>query len=129
MSTGTERRVGRVLRVLAAVVTLPPAVLHEATHAVLAAPYARELAVVVEPAGARAMVGIDWREGVPGWAIWLAAYGPTVLGAMVGGVGAVWLVVGGPASARTWLLSGVLAVWWAIYMYPSREDRRVGGRI
>lgn len=117
-------RLRGALRVLAAVVTLPPAVLHEATHAVLAAPWARELAVVVEPRTAQAFVGIDWRPNVPAWAVWMAHYGPLLVGSLVGLAGAGWLLAGHhPGSARSWLLSGLLAVWWVIYTTPSQDDR------
>lgn len=129
MSNTTHGQRGRLhglLRALAAVVTLPPAILHEATHAALAAPWAHELSVVVEPASARAAVGIDWRPDVPQWAVVTAHYGPLLVGAAVGLLGTGWLVAGHqPESARAWLLSGMLAVWWVIYTAPSQDDRRL----
>lgn len=122
--TNTMSRLTTATRPLLALLTLPPTLLHEATHAVLAAPWASQLALVVDPVGVDAAVGIDWRPDVPTPAIVLAHYGPTVIGGLVGVAGAFWLAVAAqPASARAWLLAGTLAVWWAIYMAPSPSDR------
>jgi len=110
---------------LIALVTLPATLAHEAVHAALAAPWARQVGIVIRPRSVGAGCAIDWREGVPGWAIVLAAYGPALIGGLLGIASLGWLLVVGESSAtaRGWLVRGVLAVWWVVFTLPSGQDR------
>jgi hypothetical protein len=118
-----SRAVG-LLRSIVATVTLPPTLAHEATHGVIAAPWADELALVVDPAGVDAALGVDWKDDVPAWALVLSAYGPLVVGALVGVAGIVRLAAGGvPREPTRLVVLGVLAIWWSIYSWPSSDDR------
>lgn len=119
--TGTLTRAGRAL---ASIVTLPPAIAHEATHAVAALPWAERVGVVIEPTDLDAAVGVDWREDAPGWASWVVGYAPLVLGLCVG-VAALWRIVTEGVPAGTDLAyAAILGCWWAIYAWPSADDRR-----
>jgi hypothetical protein len=102
--------------------SLPPALAHELTHLVLSLPWADSAALVFE--GGHAGLHVDWRDSAPTWGIVLAAYGPLLVGTIIGGVGLATLVLGGAPELRWWPYLGLLACWWAIYVTPSADDRR-----
>jgi hypothetical protein len=115
----------RRLRTLAAIVTLPPTLLHELVHAVVAARAANESVVVIDASGIEAFAGIDWDDNVPAWLVVASHYGPFVLGVTIA-MGAVVLgsmTAWKPATVTDWTIAGTLAVWWTIFTLPSSADR------
>jgi hypothetical protein len=133
MSTSTTQQRARIaLQAATAALTFLPTLLHELTHMLISLPWAERVTISVRVRSADAQAGVDWRKGadeVPGWGIWLAAYGPALIGGLVGIWGVARLVGGGvPQEPRTLLLSGVLAVWWAVYTLPSGDDKSAASR-
>lgn len=117
MSVAVHRLRG-ALRAVWAVAMLPPALAHELTHAALAAPVADSAAVTVQVTDWSADCAITWREGAPAAAIWLAYYGPLLLGTAIG-IGAVAYIGvtrSVPQNAWDWWVYATLGVWWAQYV-------------
>jgi len=123
----THSRTRTALLAVSAALTFVPTLLHELTHLLFAAPWAERVHISIGIKNADAQAGIDWRggvESVPDWGIWLSAYGPALIGAVVGIWGVARLVSGGvPESPSTLLVVGVLAIWWAVFALPSGDDR------
>jgi hypothetical protein len=105
--------------------TLPATLAHEVVHAALAAPWAERVGIVIQPRNVDAGCAIDWRDGVPNWAVALAAYGPALVGVVLGIASLGWLALGGSWSStpRGWLVRALLAVWWVVFTLPSGADR------
>lgn len=123
-----QTRSASVVIVLLALLSLPARLAHELVHAVFAAPFADRLALVFEPTGLDASLGVEWHDGTPGYAMWLAAYAPMLLGLAIGIWGAVRLVSGvSPREPVSLLKWGVLAFWWSYFTIPSAGDRNKGG--
>jgi hypothetical protein len=112
-------------------VTLPAVLAHEATHYALAWPVADDVSLH-RPLSSRPSCRIVWGDA-PDWTIVLAAYGPLVCGILLGVAGLLWAAVAGvgnlPRTTRTWLLTGVAAIWWGIYAYPSVADRQTAREV
>jgi hypothetical protein len=113
------------LRIGANVITLPPAIAHELAHLLVVLPWAAEVGVVFDVRGADAEVRVNYRDGVPQWAITAAHYAPVVSGVAIGLLAVAWLTTQSiaPTTAHQWLWWAVLAVWWGIYTLPSAADR------
>lgn len=133
VAEGVGGRLKRRLTPLLALLSLPPTLAHELTHAVVSLPWARELALVIEPRGAAASVYVDYYDSVPSWAVVAAHYAPLVIGSLLGAAaGAWWLLTAqqAPTTAVGWAkLSIALSAWW-VYVTPSRADispTNVGG--
>lgn len=111
------------LRPLWALLALPATLAHELAHALASLPWARQLALVVEPGTGRAAVRVDWRDSAGQWARSLAALAPFVAG-VFGAVVAIvlWLRGGRPIEPLKYAL---LAGWWVVFMTPSSSDRDV----
>ncbi len=121
------------MAVVMALLSLPATLLHELTHAVVSAPFADTLAVVVEPRGMHASVAVDWRDDAPDWGLVLAHYAPMLAGLFAAAAVSIhWVVSGGrlPQSTVGWAKLAIAAVSWGIYVTPSEDDRdldREGG--
>lgn len=131
MAAETETHDGRDGRLTPLVVyvwsllTLPPTILHELTHAAIAAPWADETWVLLDAQDIRAVCGIEWGD-VPDWVIVGAHYGPLVIGTALGGVAVALAILGHyPDTTRGWLVTSAVAVWWWIYTMPSGADREM----
>jgi len=106
-----------------AVASFPARFLHEMAHALFAAPFAEELAIIVEPGGLDAAVGIEWHDSAPEYAILLSYWAPMLIGLAVGIWGAVRFVGGvAPREPVSLLKWGVIAFWWAWFSMPSSVD-------
>jgi hypothetical protein len=88
---------------------------------VLALPWASTTALVFEDG--HAGLHVDWHEDAPAWGVALAAYGPFILGNIIGLVGLGAWLTGGAPSLQNWPAIGILAIWWTIYVAPSEDDR------
>jgi hypothetical protein len=110
-------------RATVALLTLPPTVAHELTHAVVSKPWADRQAIA-DPLSLRPTCQVWWREGAPQSAVAFAALAPLILGVLVGLAAIAWVFVEGrvPATAEDWLTTAVAAIWWGIYVSPSRSD-------
>jgi hypothetical protein len=118
---------------LATAVTLPPTLAHEATHYLLARPWAADVRLR-GLLSARPVCEVGaWADEAPRWGPVLAAYGPLVCGLLLALAGLLWAAVVGvgqlPRTTQTWLLAGVAAIWWGIYSWPSRADRRAAAEV
>jgi hypothetical protein len=102
--------------------SLPPALAHELTHFVFALPWASTTALVFEDG--HAGLHVDWHDDAPGWGVALAAYGPFIVGMVIGLVGLGSLLSGEAPALESWPAIGALSIWWAIYVWPSPDDRR-----
>ena len=107
---------------LVAAASLPAALLHELSHALVALPWADAVAVQFDGSGGAACE-VSW-EDPPDYAVLLAAYAPLWLGTVVGAIG-LWSFVTGPQpqSLNDWLLSGALAGYWVVYVAHDPRDR------
>ncbi|WP_224332870.1 hypothetical protein [Haloprofundus halobius] len=106
---------------------LTPAVpLHELTHALVALPWASNVETDLQRGDAE--VRITWRDETPLWAVYLAHLAPMLVG--LGLVLVAVATIGVPSASS---LEGlgiheaglllILACNWAIYSFPSYEDR------
>jgi hypothetical protein len=114
---------GRRLTLLTSLVTWPAFLLHELAHAAVATLGAESVAIS-DPVGSPS-VRVEWRDDVSGWLIVASAYAPLVSGIAVGTLGVVWALVSGvplPSDARQWLVVGIAAIWYGIYVMPSPSD-------
>ena len=105
---------GRLTK-LAAVLSLPPTVAHEATHWAVARCVTDDAAIAVEVTGGRALAA--WPPIDNAAVRFLAFLGPTVFGSILI---ALWVAHG--VSLEGWRL--ILALGLAIYTVPSPADVR-----
>lgn len=115
----------RLLASVTALLTLPPRLAHEATHAVLTAPHADNWHVSVGATRGYASVIVDdWNTDAPRWGIVLAHLGPLICGIILGIAGLVWVAIAGyvPQDTESWLKVAILATYWGIYTTPSGGD-------
>jgi len=117
---------GRRLTLLTSLVTWPAFLLHELAHAAVATLGAESVAIA-DPVGSPS-VRVEWRDDVSGWLIVASAYAPLLTGIVAALCGVLWAVVAGvgalPATARDWLVVGIAAIWYGIYVMPSPSDVR-----
>ena len=113
----------RAVRALSVVVSLPPTMAHEATHALFARPFASRV-TVANTLSAEPSCRVWWAEETPAWAIALAALAPLLVGILVGLLGLSWIVLVRyvPATAEGWLVASIATTWWGIYVTPSLSD-------
>ncbi|MWG35902.1 hypothetical protein [Halomarina oriensis] len=113
------------LRLFSVLVTLPPAMAHEATHALVSKPWARR-SRLANPLSVQVSWQVWWADDTPAWAVVFAALAPMLVGIAVGIVAFLWVFAVGyvPATAREWLLLSIVATWWGIYACPSGSDTR-----
>ena len=104
---------------LLAVVTLPPTILHESVHALVAAPRARAVGIQIGP-GLEAAAVIEWRAE-PGLVDPAARLAPHALGMAIGAV-ALWLGwrTGWqpPEDLVMQMATFAIAGWWLIFTAP-----------
>jgi hypothetical protein len=116
----------RVVALVTSLFVWPAVLLHELAHAIVATPGAKRVGIF-DPIGTPS-VQVEWREDASGWLIVASAYAPLLSGILVGLCGLVWAFVTGPGlvpeSARDWIVVGVGAIWYAIYVSPSPSDVR-----
>jgi len=108
-----------------ALLALPATLAHEVTHALASVPWAKQLALVIEPSSGRAVVRVDWRESAGAWGRRVAALAPFA-GGLLAGLVALYLWIRNGAAApengtqmAKWCL---FSVYWLIYMTPSADD-------
>lgn len=119
MNTSTNSTVRRI----AALASLLPALAHELTHAIAAAPWAERVTVGVSLEDGDAVCGIDWREGAPAFAKRVAFLAPTLAGTAGAAYGAVYLAEHGlPGSPTGTLLFALAVVGWLVYSFASARD-------
>lgn len=108
-----------------ALLTAPPAIAHEVTHAAVAVPWADKVYVRGVTRFHGAAVLFDWPDDVPWWAPVLASLAPFLAGC-VGGVVALWLFVSSgldpPTTAMRVAQWSIIAAWWSVFAIPSRAD-------
>lgn len=111
------------LKRLFGLATLLPALLHELTHALVAAPWAERVTVSIDPGGSGAVCGIEWRDDAPTLGQATAMIAPTLAGTTGAAIGGVWLVEQGLPGSPTGLgLYAVAVVGWAVYTGASARD-------
>jgi len=118
----------RGLGLLAVTVFGVPKVLHELTHAVIAAPGADRVVVEIDVVGGDDLPSgtahIRWRDGVSNLWLYAAALGPSILGTVVGGV-ILWVLLtmgwDPPAGLVHQLAIFAGAAWWLIYTTPVED--------
>lgn len=111
---------------LPAVITLPVALAHEATHWIAAKPVADDAVLSVSATDAEAHCDIDWTAGARPTLIAIACLAPTILGfGLAAVVVAWWLARGGdlPEAVVGWAKLSIAAIVWSLYAYPSPSDR------
>ena len=104
-------------------------IVHEFAHAFAALPFVERVDVTVGTSSAAA--SMKWRRDAPVLAVRVAHLAPTLVGlglalvlvALFGVPDAAWLAY---AAARPLdaLVALVVGLNWAVFTYPSREDRR-----
>jgi len=111
------------IRAAMALLTLPGFLLHELTHAVVAAPWARRVAVSLDLRTGHPRARIDWRCDDPPKAA--SAIAPFAIGmaAMVGFF-LLWVSAGMPMTSGVQQFAAVVVgiMQWIIYTTPSGED-------
>lgn len=110
-----------------ALLTLPVALAHEATHYVAAQPVADDAALDVRATDAEAHCTVDWTSDARPTLVAVACLAPTILGYGLGTiVVAWWLLAGGtlPATVVGWAKLALAAIVWQLYAYPSPSDRQ-----
>lgn len=116
----------RALTLVTSLFTWPAFLLHELAHAAVATLGADRVALR-DPVGSPSVV-VEWPDDVSGWLIVASAYAPLLSGIVAGLCGVVWALTAGvgqlPATAREWLIVGVAAIWYGIYVTPSPSDIR-----
>lgn len=116
----------------------PAEPLHEATHALVARPFAQ---TSFEWSGFSAQTRIEWEQGTPVVWVRVAHLAPTIVGVAMGVLSLPFLpllgeavermgaalarLLGAPSAAPelSLLIAVCLLVNWCVYAYPSRGDR------
>lgn len=109
---------------LANIVTLPSTLLHEATHAVVAVPFADDVVLSIYP---DVYIGVDFQDNAPRAWIQVVSLAPLTMGLIMGALTAIWLVFLG--STPSLLTSGLIGLWWLHYTlsgYGDVADRSSG---
>lgn len=117
------------LGVAAVVVSLAvPKLLHELTHAAVAAPFAERVVVEIDVVGGAALLSADtkvrWRDGASRLRLATTALGPSILGVVVGGVTLWYAIATGwhpPQTMANRLAFFAVAAWWLIYTNPVED--------
>lgn len=114
----------RSIRVAGSLVMVPPALAHELTHAILAAPVAERSTVAVNLHDGQAFCDIKWAADAPRWAMLAAIYGPLLLGVALaaGALAYIGVTRTVPQSAWDWWVWATLGFWW--YNYVVGEELR-----
>lgn len=117
----------KLLRLSSVLLTLPPALAHEATHAA-AGRLVGARCEFHDLLSTRPFVRVhDWGDASP-QAQALVALAPFLAGTVAAVVGLGWLIVAGvplPEGPRQLLVAGIGAVWFWIYTSPSGDDASV----
>lgn len=128
MSVGRARALSRRFAAgWVALLTLPPTLLHEVAHCLVAAPVAERVALVVEPTHLHAESQIWWSGDPPAWVVRAVHLVPHLGGLVVGAaVGWQWLQYGLalPTTSGGLLVWSVAALWWLQFTAPSLQDVR-----
>jgi len=109
---------------LAALASLPAALAHELSHALVALPWAEEVSVSFDGEGG-AQCHVVWRDdGPPEYASLMAAYAPLWIGMPVGVLG-LWALATGslPQTLQDWLVPSVAAGYWVVFIAHDPRDR------
>lgn len=112
-------------RALWAALTLPGALLHELTHAIVAIPGADRVGIAVDPRGFDARCLVAWRDDAPRGVIAASALAPVAAGLLALAV-AVWSWAAGvttlPRSPAEWAWLSIVTMWWFVFVTPSASD-------
>ena len=112
---------------LAALLTLPVAFAHEATHWIAAKPVADDAALEVSATDAEAHCLVDWAADARPTLVAVACLAPTLLGYALATVVVTWWLLADfelPATLVGWARLSIAAIVWQLYAYPSPKDRR-----
>jgi len=94
--------------VLWTVLLLPARLIEEGLHLLAALPFAEAVSVRLEPGVGTAETRVQYREGTPRWAVWIAHVAPEVVAAISGVAVIAWWVAGNPLPWPTTMLDWVL---------------------
>jgi hypothetical protein len=107
--------------------TLPATLLHEVAHVAVASPWADRVAIEWRPRTGGAMAHIDWRDSAPDWAMLAAGVAPFCLGLLAAGLAIAHATSTGvpePSGPLDWSRWSIVAMWWVVFVVPSRQDLR-----
>jgi len=109
---------------LAALASLPAALAHELSHALVALPWAEEVSVSFDGEGA-AQCHVVWRDdGPPEYASLMAAYAPLWIGGLLGAAMFGALLTGPlPETLVEWLIVSTAGAYWTVFIAHDPRDR------
>jgi len=110
--------VSRLAR-LGTIAVLPSKAVEETAHAVAAWPWARRIALTIEPGSGGATTHAVLRDDTPAWGRWLIRHAPQLAGAVLAAVALAALASGLRPSSPLELVAAIAsALWWAKLVAP-----------
>lgn len=125
--TANDSRLGRWLLGFISITALVPRLLHEFSHAIIGAPFAHQVSITFSVDDTAAWCDVHFRESAPTWGVWLSFLAPFVLGVGFLIAALAYALTAGvplPADVEGWLWASILGIWWAVFAFPSQQDRR-----
>lgn len=113
-----------MLRLVSTLLALPAWMLHEVTHAIVALPWARRVAITFDVEDQHPRARIQWQDDETAPKA-VSAMAPFIIGSSsMLGLLALWLLKGRPMSGSIEVFAAgtVALMWWIIYTTPSAQD-------
>lgn len=121
-----RNRLDRTANVLLTLLFLPGRLLEEGLHAAGALPWAEWVRVEINPQEGTAHTRVEFQEGTPGWAVWLAYTLPEVVAVAAGMAVLAWWGLGGdiwlPDTRLDWVLLALFGAQYLALALPSAAD-------
>lgn len=119
-----RRRADTAFAVVWTLLLLPARIIEEGLHALAALPWAEAVSVRLEPGVGAAETRVQYREGTPRWAVWLAHVAPEAVAALAGLATIAWWLTGGalpwPSTLVDWILLWLLGVQYLAIAMPEQ---------
>jgi hypothetical protein len=119
-------RTAAAVSIVLSVLFLPGRIIEEGLHALAAFPFADVVSVEFRPDAGTAETHVQFREGVPRWAIRVAYILPEAVAWLAGLSVIVWWAVGGdvwlPATSLDWVLLCLFGAQYLAIALPSALD-------
>lgn len=119
-----RRRADTAWAILWTLLLLPARVIEEGLHALAALPFAEAVSVHLKPGVGTAETRVQYREGTPRWAVWLAHAAPEAVAALSGLAVIAWWLAGNalpwPTTMLDWALLWLLGIQFLAIAMPEQ---------